>query len=148
MPSIIALTEQTTVFAAPQYPGSNDEAAAMGLSGNRNKEMRAMTIAAFRLAQNNSQLSTRVMNAELLHHLVAGSDTALAHWKGKGRLALTLCGYSLTPSGLAECQNTLLGLAGAYSTNEAKVQEWVIRMINGDQVAQNPRTFPRSAWPQ
>lgn len=107
-----------------------------------------MTIAAIRVAQNNSQLSTRFMNAQLLHHLVAGSDTALRHWEGEGRLTPTADGYVLTPVGLAECQNTLLGLAGSYSTTEAKVQEWVTRMINGDRVARNPRTFARTAWPQ
>ena len=119
----------------------------MGLSGGRNKEMRALTIAAFRVAQNNTQLSTRKMNCELLLHLLAGSTTALSYWLDKGRLLRTPSGYALTPEGLAECQNTLLGLAGAYSTTEAKVQEWVVRLISGDQVATKARTFPSTAWP-
>ena len=147
MPSIFDFIERINLFGATQYPRSNAEAEALGLSGSRNQEMRALTIAAFRVAQNNSQLSTRNMNGELLLYLLAGSTSALGHWVTKGRLSPVSGGYALTPNGLAECQNTLLGLAGAYSTTEAKVLEWVTRLIRGDQVAQLSRTFPRSAWP-
>lgn len=119
----------------------------MGLNYGRNKEMRALTIAAFRVAQNNTQLSTRAMNGELLLHLLAGSTTALNYWVGKGYLSSVSGGYALTPQGLAECQDTLLGLAEAYSTTEAKVQEWVTRVVNGDQVATQRHAFPPDAWP-
>lgn len=147
MPRILQVIAHTPLFAATQYPRSTAEAEAMGLNGGRNKEMRALTIAAFRVAQNNTQLSTRGMNGELLLHLLAGSTTALNYWVGKGHLSPASAGYALTPQGLAECQNTLLGLAGAYSTTEAKVQEWVTRVVNGDQVATQRRTFLSSAWP-
>jgi hypothetical protein len=146
MPAILRISTQNTLYAATQYPRSTAEAEAMGLNGGRNKEMRALTIAAFRLAQNNSQLSTRSMNGELLLHLLAGSTSALGHWVRKGRLSPVSGGYALTPEGLAECQNTLLGLAGAYSTTEVKVQEWVTRLVSGDRLATRNRTFSSSAW--
>ena len=148
MPTIFPLAATNTLYTAQSYPRSNDEAAAMGLGGSRNKEMRALTIAAFRLAQNNSQLSTRPMNSDLLLHLLAGSTTALSYWEGKGRLVQMEGDFALTPDGLAECQDTLIGRAGAYSTTEANVQEWVTRMIHGDRIAQRASTFPIVAWHQ
>ncbi len=54
MPNILNIKENNTLFGAVKYPRSNDEAARMGLSGSRNQEMRALTIAAFRVAQNNT----------------------------------------------------------------------------------------------
>lgn len=148
MPLIINLQARNTIFGAAQYPSSTAESEAMGLSGGRNEEIRALTIAAFRLAQNNSHLSTRSMNGELLLHLLAESTTAINHWLKTGRLLPVPGGFALTLTGLAECQNSLLGLAGAYSTTEAIVQEWITRMVNGDPVALSPRTFSLSAWPQ
>jgi hypothetical protein len=147
MPAILQIGATNILFAANQYPTSNAEAEAIGLNGGRNKEMRALTIAAFRLAQNNTQLSTRVMDGELLLFLLAGSTSALNHWVTKGRLSNAPNGYALSPSGLAECQNTLLGLAGAYSTTEAKVQEWVARLVHGDRTATKSRSFSSAAWP-
>jgi len=120
MPTILQIRATNVVFAAAQYPSSTAEAESMGLNGGRNKEMRALTIAALRVAQNNTQLSTRRMNGELLLHLLAGSTSALNHWVSKRRLSQVAAGYALSPTGLAECQDTLLGLAGAYSTTEDK----------------------------
>lgn len=118
----------------------------MGLTGGRNKEMRALTIAAFRVAQNNTQLSIRAMDRELLLFLVAGSATALSYWVTEGRLTESSAGYALTATGLVECQNTLLGQVGSYSTTEEAVQEWVVRMLCGDNVATQSRAFSASAW--
>jgi hypothetical protein len=146
MPAILQVNSQTTLFAPTQYPRSNAECEAMGLAGSRNKEMRALTIAAFRVAQNNEQLSTRAMNRELLLHLVAGSTTALNYWVSKNRLSESPIGYELTPTGLTECQNTLLGLAGNYNTTEEKVQEWVARLVQGDHIATQARNFASTAW--
>ena len=148
MPAIFQVNRQTTLFAPAQYPRSNAECEARGLGGSRNKEMRALTIAAFRVAQNNEQLSTRAMNRELLLHLVAGSTTALNYWVSEGRLSESSVGYELTPIGLTECQNTLLGLAGNYNTTEEKVQEWVERLVQGDRVATLARDFASGAWSQ
>jgi hypothetical protein len=147
MTNIISVANQNTLFSALQYPRSNESTAALGLTGRRNEEMRALTIAAFRVAQNNSQLSTRPMNGSLLLFLLADSTSAVIHWTSKGRLDRDTEGYALTPTGLAECQNTLLGLAGSYSTTEEKVQEWVLRLVTGDHVACRVGNFPASAWP-
>ena len=43
-------------LSANRYPKSNEETHAMGLAGKRNEEMRAMTIAAFRVAQNETHI--------------------------------------------------------------------------------------------
>lgn len=120
----------------------------MGLSGTRNKEVRALTIAAFRVAQNSSQLSTARMNGDLLLFLLAGSRTAFKYWIEKGRLVEEAESFRLTPTGLAECQDTLLGNAGAYSTTEAKVQEWQHRFLSGDLAANQQRSFTASHWHQ
>lgn len=146
MPAVLQVNLQTTLFAPSQYPTSNAECEAMGLTGRRNEEMRALTIAAFRVAQNNEQLSTKRMDSDLLLHLVAGSTSALEHWVSTKRLSQSAAGYQLTPSGLTECQNTLLGLGGNYNTTEQKVQEWVTRLIEGDHVATQARHFATTAW--
>ena len=108
--------------------------------------MRAMTIAAFRIAQNNTQLSQQDMNFGLLEFLVASSSSAIGYWQREGRLQRNSQTCQLTPTGITECQNTLLGLAGNYSTTEQKVQEWVDRMLCGDRVAARSRPFPPSCW--
>jgi hypothetical protein len=146
MSEVFELAESLMLHSADRYPGSNDEASAMGLSGSRNKEMRAMTIAAFRVAQNNHQVSEAFMNTDLLLFLCANSVTAVNYWKSKGRLIQSGNNMALTPDGLAECQNTLLGRAGAYSTTEEKVSEWVERMLSGDAVATRQREFAGENW--
>lgn len=118
----------------------------MGLRGSRNKEMRALTIAAFRIAQNNDQLSEAPMNKPLVKFLLANSDTAINYWEQKGRLVDEGSSYRLTPAGIVECQNTLLGKAGAYSTTEEKVEEWLERMLHGDYVATERREFQPICW--
>ncbi|MCS6134161.1 hypothetical protein G3496_04365 [Shewanella baltica] len=146
MTAIFPLQNDVTLHRSNSYPTSNAHAEEMGLTGTKNKEVRALTIAAFRVAQNNSQLSTVIMNRDLLLFLLANSDTALKYWIEKRRLIEVLGGYRLTPDGLTECQNTLLGLSGAYSTTEQKVQEWQERMVSGDRVACNPHQFSSAYW--
>jgi len=146
MSEILELSSPVTFFAATRYPSSNDEAKSMGLNGTRNKEMRAMTIAAFRIAQNNHQLSEAPMDSTLLLFLCANSTTALNYWKSKGRLVEARKGMALSPDGIAECQNTLLGRAGAYSTTEEKVSEWVERMLCSDAVALKREEFRVECW--
>jgi len=146
MPVLIEITKTQIIYAAPAYPRSQDETEAMGLAGKRNEEMRALTIAAFRVAQNNSQLSQRQMDKDLLLHAVAGSTSALNYWVKQSRLKSDILGYTLTAEGLAECQNTLLGHSGSYSTTEEKVQEWVSRLLSGDAVATQAKVFQNSAW--
>jgi len=146
MSRVFEISDSIPLYAATRYPSSNNEAVSMGLSRKRNKEMRAMTIAAFRIAQNNDQLSEAPMDSVLLLFLLANSTTALDYWESKGRLAKTESRIALTPEGIAECQNTLLGHAGAYSTTEEKVTEWVTRMLQGDTVASNPEEFALESW--
>lgn len=138
--------DSVVLHAANRYPSSNAEAAAMGLSGSRNSEMRAMTIAAFRVAQNNHQLSEVPMNGELVLFLCGGSVTAINYWESRGRLVQSENSIVLTPEGLAECQNTLLGRSGAYSTTEGNVSEWVQRMLSGDSVATKRKEFGGEKW--
>jgi hypothetical protein len=146
MSDVFEPANSVMLHAASRYPSSNDEAIAMGLCGTRNKEMRAMTIAAFRVAQNNHQLSEAPMNPELVLFLCGNSVTAINYWKSKGRLTTSGNNIALKPAGLAECQNTLLGRSGAYSTTEEKVSEWVQRMLSGDSIATRQREFGGENW--
>ncbi len=146
MPRILELQHNITLHSADRYPRSNNEAVLIGLSGRRNEEMRAMTIAAFRIAQNNTQLSQQSMDIDLLEFLLANSTSAVGHWQRKRRLHRSDAFYRLTPIGITECQNTLLGLTGAYNTTERKVQEWIDRMLSGDNVATRHHTFTPSSW--
>jgi len=146
MAQVMKTATRIKLYSANRYPRSNDEAAAMGLGGKRNEEMRAMTIAAFRVAQNNDQLSQVMMDAEVLGFLLADSRSAINYWIENNRLSRSGTGYRLEPAGVVECQNTLLGRSGAYSTTEAKVREWTKRMINGDRVATRSREFDEALW--
>lgn len=146
MAQIFNVAQQNTVHAAPRYPTSTSDAEAMGLTRKRNTEMRAMTIAAFRVAQNNEQVSTRTMDAELLLFLLAGSTTTIDYWQKVNRLVRSNDEFRLTPAGLTECQDSLLGRVGAYSTSEDAVQAWVDRMLHGDEVASKQAEFRDSAW--
>jgi len=126
---------QTVFHAADRYPTSNKEVEFMGLAGGRNEEMRAMTIAAFRVSQNETEIDDRLMDQSLLYFLMGDSDTAISYWIGHGRLEQSEGGYYLTSPGIAECQKSLSGGTRGYNTSERKVQEWVQRMLNGDVVA-------------
>ena len=126
--------KQTSFFATNRYPTSNNEATFMGLTGKRNEEMRAMTIAAFRVAQNETYIDDRIMDGNLLYFLVGNSDTAIDYWIREGRLDEGEGGYYLTQLGLEECARSLNGVTRGYNVSEGKVREWVNRMLNGDVV--------------
>ena len=134
--------KQVTFFSADRYPTSNKEAEYMGLSGKYRAEVRAMTIAAFRIAQNNSVISDELMNSTLLHFLLADSDTAVNYWKREGRLEEGEGGYYLTAAGLAECEDSLHGRTRGYNTTESNVRQWVDRMLSGDRVARHRLDVP------
>lgn len=146
MARVLDLRSPIALYSAESYPRTNEQVRSMGLSGGRNAEMRAMTIAAFRIAQNNNQLSQQPMNVTLLEFLVANSVSAVGHWLRESRLQRSAETYQLTPSGITECQNTLLGLSGNYSTTESKVQEWVNRMLRGDRAASRSHIFQPAFW--
>lgn len=127
--------EQKVFYAVNRYPKSKKEAEFMGLSGTRNVEMRSMTIAAFMVTQNNATIDDQLMDGNILFFLMAGSISAINHWKREGRLEEGEGGYYLTTGGLEECSKSLNGLTRGYNTSAEKVQEWVVRMLNGDEVA-------------
>ena len=141
MASIYNTGGQRTFYAPSHYPTSNAEAQTMGLSGNKNEEMRAMTIAALRLAQNNTELSHREMNKQLLLFLMGSSATAINHWKNKGRMNVTTHSIQLTDDGIEECAKSLAGQVRGYSTSESMVTAWMVRMLNGDNLATKSSTF-------
>lgn len=146
MPKLFDPSGTVTLNAAAKYPRSNQEATEMGLAGNRNSEMRAMTIAAFRVSQNNSQLSDVTMDARVLLFLIANSSSALNHWIKQKRLEKHNTGYRLTSAGIEECKNSIMGNTGGYNTSEEKVSEWTSRMLKGDFTASVSERFTDSAW--
>ena len=131
MSRLFAPGDSMILRTANRYPSSNSEAVEMSLSDSRNKEMRAMTIATFRVSQNTHQLSEVPMSSQVLRFLCGNSLTANNYWKSIGHLVEVGDRLALSPPGLAECQNTLLGRSGAYSTTEDKVSEWVQHMLLG-----------------
>jgi hypothetical protein len=135
MSRIFDANTPVTLHAAMSYPSGN-------------KEMRAMTIAAFRCAQNDDELTSREMDKALLKFLLANSTSALNHWKKKERLVETPTAYVLTSDGRDECQASLEGRVRGFSTTEAQVQAWVMRMLNGDDVAIRQREFGPTVFTQ
>ena len=100
-----------------------------------------MTIAAFRVAQNSRTLSTRRMNADLLKFLMAGSTSAISHWKKKERLVKTPAGFELTAAGIRECTDSLEGRTRGFNTSEVEVNKWVQWMLGGGKDTPNSRSF-------
>lgn len=128
--------KQKVFYGVQGYPRTNEEALLMGLQGKHHEEMRGMTIAAFRVAQNRISIDDRLMNQHLLFFLLGSSETALAYWIRKGRLAEGEGGYYLEPDGLRECEKSLNGEnTEGYNASEEQVQDWVHRMLLGDGVA-------------
>ncbi|SEL42000.1 HNH endonuclease [Colwellia chukchiensis] len=114
--------KQTTFYATNVYPSGN-------------KEARAMTIAAFRVAQNNSEVDGREMNRELLYFLLASSHTAIDYWRKNNRLHVGDKTIRLEKDGIDECFKSLSGLTRGYNVSESDVTDWVYRMLKGDHVA-------------
>jgi hypothetical protein len=139
---------QTKFYASSRYPQSNEETYAMGLTGSRNEEMRAMTIAAIRVTQNDTDIDDRMMDSDLLYFLAGGSDSAIRHWKKMGRLTDGEGGMYLESEGLSECANSLEGRSRGYNVSEDKVHEWVHRMLSSDQVTTKVYEIRRSSQEQ
>jgi len=104
---------------------------------------RGRTIAAFRIAQNSSELTGSPMRRDVLRFLA--SPTAVNYWLKK--LWLEKCGkygrielIQLTPSGLLTCAYALRGIA-AVCTTEVIVENWERRMRMGDSLAHISNVF-------
>lgn len=86
-------------------------------------EIRAYTIAAFRVAQNSDQLSLVPMPKPKIDFLIKGR--AIGYWKEKGWLAEGAGNYHLTTVGLVVCQSALAEQLLTHNTNAASIQFWV-----------------------
>ncbi|MCS6177675.1 HNH endonuclease [Shewanella baltica] len=127
---------QKVFYGVGCYPTTTEEAILMGLQGKHHEEMRGMTIAAFRVAQNRTSIDDRLMSHDLLYFLLGSSDTAVAYWIREGRLSEGEGGYYLEPDGVKECVKSLNSEnTRGFNASEEQVQEWVHRMLLGDGVA-------------
>ncbi|EZP32702.1 hypothetical protein [Pseudomonas sp. RIT288] len=86
-------------------------------------EVRAYTIAAFRVAQASDQLSLIAMSKPLLEFLV--KKRALGYWLSRGRLIQEVHGYRLTERRLVDCQSALALQLPTHNTTASQVAFWV-----------------------
>src|SRR5688500_3594298 len=102
--------------------------------------MRGRTIAALRIAQNSRELTRKPMPHALLAFLM--TDGALTYWI-RSRHWMEKDGpdrVQLTTTGLDVCAASLAGV-GPISTSEVIVDQWLHRMLYGDEVAYLVGTF-------
>lgn len=119
----MTVTASLQLYAPETYP-------------TRRAEIRAYTVAAFRVAQGSDQLSLVAMPKAIVDFLVKGR--AIGYWKEKGWLSEGTDGYRLSAEGLVLCQSALAQQLPTHNTTAGDVQYWV------DQFLQNSR-LPRSA---
>jgi hypothetical protein len=89
----------------------------------KHAEIRAYTVAAFRVAQGSDQLSLVAMRKELLRFLV--KDRALRYWTTMGWLRERDGSVSLTAEGLAQCQQALAGQLASHNTGAGHIAFWI-----------------------
>lgn len=99
-------------------------------------ELRAYTIAAFRVAQRSEQLSLIAMPKPIVDFLVKGR--AVGYWQEKGWLTEQQDGYHLSAEGLVVCQSALAEQLPTHNTSATNVEYWVSQFLNNT-------TLPRSA---
>ena len=99
-------------------------------------ELRAYTIAAFRVAQASDQLSLIAMPKPIVEFLIKGR--AIGYWKEKGWLTEQQDGYSLSADGLVVCQSALADQLPTHNTSSKDVGFWVEQFLNN-------RDLPRRA---
>ncbi|PKG81880.1 hypothetical protein CXF85_16865 [Colwellia sp. 75C3] len=128
MSQVYKPNQQATIYAATAYPSGN-------------KDARAMTIAAFRVAQNESEIDGRAMDRNLLYFLLANSDSAINHWEKKNRLKIGDQTIHIEKDGIDECNKSLDGETRGYNVSESDVNEWIQRMLHSDQVATQSYSF-------
>ncbi len=122
---------QENFYATIQYPNKTELVEQLGLTGKPLQEVKGMTIAAFRIAQNTSELSNQYMDAKLLRFLC--SKRAIEYWIEKQWLVANKNNQNqlkLSRKGIEKCSEDL-----DKSTSEEKVMEWTTRMLKGDDVA-------------
>jgi len=114
---------QFELFAPNQYPKAH-------------RELRAYTIAAFRVAQNSEQLSLISMPKPLIDFLLR--DKAIDYWQKNGWLIENSDGYRLSPDGLVICQSALAEQLPSHNTNTINASFW-------EDQFRNNHTLPRHA---
>lgn len=103
-------SEGARLFAPARYPTAR-------------AEIRAYTIAAFRIAQGSDQLSLVAMPKNVIAFLVKGR--AIGYWQEKGWLEEEAVAYRLTPEGLVVCQSALAQQLPSHNTRATNVAFWV-----------------------
>lgn len=91
-------------------------------------ELRAYTIAAFRVAQRSEQLSLIAMPKPIIDFLM--KDSAVKYWKTKEWLTEESDGYHLSAAGLVVCQSALAGELPTHNTNVTNVEYWLGQFLN------------------
>jgi len=109
--------QELDLYSIDKYPTKKDE-------------LRAMTIAGFRVIQNSRQLDKRKMQTNVMRFLL--SPKAISYWKSqgwltpKGRTEIV----SLTNEGLSVCSESLHDNA-ATNTTEYLITRWENIMLTG-----------------
>ncbi|MNP43146.1 hypothetical protein D3C76_1369470 [compost metagenome] len=98
-------------------------------------ELRAYTVAAFRVAQGSDQLSLVAMSKPVLDFLV--KRRALGYWVGQNRLIQEGQSYRLTADGLVVCQSALAEQLSTHNTTADQVAYWVNEFCSNSEL---PRT--------
>jgi hypothetical protein len=88
----------------------------------RRIEIRAYTIASFRVAQRSDQLSLIAMPKLIIEFLM--KESAIRYWKGKGWLLEGEHNYKLSQLGLVICQSALATQLPSHNTNAESVAYW------------------------
>lgn len=96
-------------------------------------ELRAYTVAAFRVAQGSDQLSLIAMSKPIVDFLV--KKRAIGYWKEKGWLEESEVGYRLSPAGLVLCQSALAAQLPTHNTTANQVGYWVDQFMNNTQLS-------------
>jgi hypothetical protein len=117
------MTNQSNTYYAPNlYPTNRTE-------------IRAYTIAAFRVAQRSDQLSLVPMPKALVDFLI--KERAVSYWKMKQWLEEDNQCYRLSADGLVVCQSALAAQLPTHNTTARSTEYWVAQFQQNTQL---PRT--------
>jgi hypothetical protein len=111
--------ESTTYYAPNFYP-------------TKRTEIRAYTIAAFRVAQRSDQLSLVPMPKALINFLI--KERAVSYWKMKGWLEEDNESYRLSADGLVVCQSALAAQLPTHNTTARSTEYWVAQFQENSQL--------------